>query len=144
MKNDNNILNQQDDLLSTIKKENNFKTPQNYFDELTGLVNNKRSHNSTLGFNKLLFRFLIPTATFVIIAILLFNLNNTNEIVQISDEQLSEYIINEESEYFEDEIIYESYIENVLTENTLPENEENYINYLIENDIDINNIIEEL
>ena len=144
MKNDNNILNQQDDLLSTIKKENNFKTPQNYFDELPGLVNNKRSHNSTLGFNKLLYRLLIPTATFVIIAILLFNLNNTNEIVQISDEQLSEYIINEESEYFDDEIIYESYIENVLTENTLPENEENYINYLIENDIDINNIIEEL
>lgn len=147
MKNDNNIsenLKNDEGFLSNIKKENNFTTPSNYFDELPELLNNKRVNSTGFDINKFLFKYLIPTASYIIIAALIFNWNNSNDTTQFSDEQLSEYIINEESEYIDEEIIYEAYIENVLTENSLLDNEENYINYLIDNDVDINTIIEEL
>lgn len=147
MKNDNNIsgkLKNDEGFLSNIKKENNFTTPSNYFDELPELLNNKRVNSSSLNLNKLLYRILIPSATFIIIAVLILNWNNTTEITQISDDQLSDYIINVESEYLDEEIIYESYMESIALESNLEETEENYINYLIDNDVDINTIIEEL
>ena len=147
MKSDNNIskdLQSDEGFLSNIKKENNFTTPSNYFDELPELLNNKRVNSSSLNLNKLLYRILIPSVTFIIIAVLILNWNNTTEITQISDDQLSDYIINVESEYLDEEIIYESYMESIALESNLEETEENYINYLIDNDVDINTIIEEL
>lgn len=147
MKSDNNIskdLQSDEGFLSNIKKENNFTTPSNYFDELPELLNNKRVNSSSLNLNKLLYRILIPSATFIIITVLILNWNNSTEITQISDDQLSEYIINEEYESFDEQIIYDIYMESIALESNLEEVEENYINYLIDNDVDINTIIEEL
>jgi len=128
MKSDNNIskdLQSDEGFLSNIKKENNFTTPSNYFDELPELLNNKRVNSSSLNLNKLLYRILIPSVTFIIIAVLILNWNNTTEITQISDDQLSDYIINVESEYLDEEIIYESYMESIALESNLEETEEN-------------------
>ena len=146
MKNDNNISNleNEEEFLLGIKKENNFNTPPNYFDDLPELLMVKKSSNNNLGLSKNLYRFILPTAAFVIIALIIFNFNETTKTTQISDEQLSEFLINEEYEYFEDELIYEAYINNVSTESNTSENDENYIDYLIDNDVDINTIIEEL
>ena len=90
MKNDNNIsekLKNDEEFLSNIKKENNFNTPSNYFDELPEILNNKRVNSTGFDINKFLFRIFIPSATFIIIAALIFNWNNPNETTQFSDEQ---------------------------------------------------------
>ena len=77
-------------------------------------------------------------------------MNTTTENDTLSYDQLSEYIIAEEDIDFDEYLVYEAYAELLETEGNedLESNEDSeeqaYINYLIENDIDINSIIEEL
>ncbi|NQX97676.1 MAG: hypothetical protein HRT73_07320, partial [Flavobacteriales bacterium] len=62
----------------------------------------------------------------------------------LTNDQLSEYIINEDDIEFDDYMVYEVYAEMTGTEKETSSENQEYINYLIENDIDINSIIEEL
>ena len=138
-------MNKENNIPNFPKKENNFKVPNDYFEDLPLRVTEKIHSKKQVSFNlnKLLFRYLIPSASLIILLIFILNWNNTTK-TEISDEQLSEFLIEDADEYFEDELIYESYVENISIENNEEETEENYIDYLVENDIEINTIIEEL
>jgi len=139
-------------LLSNISKENHFSAPNNYFKSLPEVINNKILDNKSLTFNidRLSWRLLMPFTAIIIIFIAITNLNSTTENNTLTPDQLSEYIITENDFEFEDEMVYEAYAEVLNQESERSEDsafdaeKEEYINYLIENDIDINSIIEEL
>ncbi|MEJ6736502.1 MAG: hypothetical protein QNK84_05655 [Flavobacteriales bacterium] len=155
MENEKNIsdnLENEAPFLSKITKENHFSVPENYFEVLPEVINNKILDNNKLRFNidKLSWRLLMPFTAVIIIFIAIINLNTTTENDTLSYDQLSEYIIAEEDIDFDEYLVYEAYAELLETEGNedLKSNEDSeeqaYINYLIENDIDINSIIEEL
>lgn len=155
MENEKNIsdnLENEAPFLSKITKENHFSVPENYFEVLPEVINNKILDNNKLRFNidKLSWRLLMPFTAVIIIFIAIINLNTTTENDTLSYDQLSEYIIAEEDIDFDEYLVYEAYAELLETEGNedLESNEDSeeqaYINYLIENDIDINSIIEEL
>jgi len=132
-------------LLSNISKENHFSAPNNYFESLPEVINNKILGNKPLTFNidRLSWQLLMPVTTVVIILITITNWNTNTENEPLTSYQLSEYIITENGFEFEDEMVYEAYADLLETEIKEDSEEQEYINYLIENDIDINSIIEE-
>jgi hypothetical protein len=138
--------------LSKMTKENHFSTPENYFESLPEVINNNILDNNKLRFNfdKLSWHILMPFTAVIIIFIAIINLNSTEEDDTLSYDQFSEYIITENDFEFEAEMVYEAYAElleteeNESSEDYEASEEQEYINYLIENDIDINSIIEEL
>lgn len=132
--------------LSKMTKENHFSAPENYFEVLPEVINNKILDNNKLRFNidKLSWRFLMPFTAVAIIFIALINLNTTTENDTLSYDQFSEYIITENDFEFEDEMVYEAYAETIEPDEYSDSETDEYINYLMENDIDIHSIIEEL
>lgn len=149
MKNIENIsdnLENEAPFLSKMKKENHFIAPENYFKSLPEVISNKNLNNKSLPFNfdKLSWRILIPITAVIIIFTVITNLNSVNENDILTYDQFSEYIISQEDIEIEDYLVYEAYAEILESEENLKTEDEEYINYLIENDIDINSIIEEL
>jgi hypothetical protein len=149
MKNENNIsdnLENEAPLLSKIKKENNFNAPKNYFESLPEVMSNKNLDNKSLYFifDKMSWRVLMPFTAAIIISISIITLNTIEENNTLTPDQLSEYIITEDNYEFDDETVYDAYAEFIETDESEDSEEQEYINYLMENDIDINSIIEEL
>ncbi len=132
--------------LANIKKENHFSTPKNYFEVLPEVINNKKLNNKSLHFifDKLSWRILVPVSSLVVVLIIIFNWNTTTPQINLTSEQISDYVINEEYINIDDYLIYDTYSEVLDEEKETSTNNNEYINYLIENDIDINSIIDEL
>ena len=112
---------------------------------LPEVISNKKLENNRLQFyfDKMSWRLLMPFTAVAIIFIALTNLNTVKEDDTLTYDQLSEYIITEESIYFDEYLVYEAYAETIETDKYSDTETDEYINYLIENDIDINSIIEE-
>ncbi|MCO6500082.1 MAG: hypothetical protein J5I47_06855 [Vicingus serpentipes] len=149
MKNKNNIPEnplKDAPFLSKIKKENHFLTPKNYFESLDEVRLDKylNKNKLTIIFDNLSYRIFIPLAACVAIFILVFNYNLKTNKTSLTSEQVYETLVNEDYIEIEDDLLYETYYE--VTQSSSPTLEENdeYIEYLIENDIDINLIIAEL
>jgi len=133
--------------LSKIEKKNHFSTPNNYFEVLPEIISSKNLNNKSLqfSFDRFSYRVLVPFSVFVVLFFVILNWNDNNIENGITSEQLSELIIEEDYGEIDDYLIYESYAELIEEdENNTSSDSEEYINYLLENDIDINSIIEEL
>jgi hypothetical protein len=148
MKNNNNIsdnLEKEAPFLSKIKKENSFSTPKNYFESLPQIISDKNLNNNFLRilFDKLSYRFLVPTASLIILFFIVFNFNQEPTETPLSNEEISEFLINENYTEIEENMIYEMYSQIIVDDNSTEETDE-YINYLIDHHIEINSIIEEL
>lgn len=150
MDNKNNIsdnLKNEAPFLSKIEKKNHFTTPNNYFEVLPEVISSKNLNNKSLrfSFDRLSYRVLMPITAFSILFFVVLNWDNNSIENNLTNEQLSELIIEEDYLEIDDYLVYESYAE--LIENDEKESStdsEDYIDYLLENDIDINLIIEEL
>jgi hypothetical protein len=150
MKNNNNIieeLEKEAPFLSKINKENHFSTPNNYFEVLPEVIIHKKLNNKLLwiSFDKLSYRNLVPISAFAVLLFVVFNLNTNNISNELTSDQLSELIIEDDYLEMDDYLVYEAYAETLEEERKATSSDKDeYINYLIENDIDINSIIEEL
>ena len=149
MENKNNIpenFKNDSDFLSKIVKKNNFSVPNDYFEQLPQVINNKKLNNSSIKFyfDKLSYRVLIPISAFILITILVLNWNDNTLKNELTNEQISEFLLEEEDEYLDENLIYETYYQVMPNEISMTNEEEKYIDYLIENDIDVSTIIEEL
>ncbi|OFY86527.1 MAG: hypothetical protein A3K10_17385 [Bacteroidetes bacterium RIFCSPLOWO2_12_FULL_31_6] len=149
MENKNNIEEELESIapfLSKIKKENNFSTPLNYFEILPEVIVN-RSLNSKLfnfSFNKFSKHFLIPASSLAVILLMIFYFNRNTTEAELTNEQITNLIINDEYIKIDDYLVYDAYSEVLDEEKKTTSTTDEYINYLIENDIDINSIIDEL
>ena len=137
--------------LSKIKKENPFSTPKNYFESLDEIRYYKSLNKNYLQvlFDKLSYRVFIPLTASLAIFLLVFNFLPSNNETPLTSDQIYEVLVEENYLEIEDDILYETYYETTsfptLSEDKNSENEnDEYIEYLIENDIDINLIIAEL
>jgi len=149
MENKNNIENNElnkHSILNKIKKENHFTTPNNYFEVLPQIINDKKLNNNNIKniFDKLSYRVLAPTFGILILITTIYTLQPNNTDLELTSEQLSEIIIDEELIDFDENLVYEVYAE---MENTNPDeqnDDEEIIDYLINDNFSINLIIEEL
>lgn len=136
--------------LSGIEKKNDFSTPENYFKSIIDTNNNSRLENNRLRFyfDKLSYRFLLPISAITTTLVVLFYINTSTPTSVLTSNQISEVLINENYIDLDEDLIIEAYIETMENEAILNKKEgtidDEYINYLIENDIDINTIINEL
>jgi hypothetical protein len=150
MKNKENILpdfENEDSILDKIEKSNHFKVPEQYFESLHQVVNDNNLNTSFLSnvIDKLSYRILIPISAVVVVFVILFNFEKPSTETPLTDAQICDIIIEEDAIEIEDFLIYEVYSEVINESEELEESEdEELINYLLENDIDINSIMEEL
>lgn len=155
MDNKNNIpdkLENSAPFLAKIKKENHFSIPKDYFESLPEIISNKKLNNSILKniFDKLSWRILVPISSLAVVLLIILNLNRNEQKKELTSEQLSDIIINEEYTKIDNYLVEDAYAEileeeeNKKTMNTKTTETDEYIDYLIENDIDINVIIDEL
>lgn len=132
--------------LSKINKENHFSTPKKYFEELPEVIKDKKLENKILSFyfDKLSYRHLIPIASIFVLIFTIFQFNKKAPETELTSTQISDVLINDD-DLIDEELIYEAYyeFENEDDETSISESEE-LIDYLIENDIELNSIIEEL
>ena len=131
--------------LSKIEIVNQFSTPKNYFKELPEVINSKLLKTSSLlfYFDKLSYRIFAPILVTTTVLLLLFYLNTNTPSFEMTPAQISEVLINGDYIDLDEDLINETYFEIIEAENQESGSEE-YINYLIENDIDITTIITEL
>ena len=129
-------------ILDEIEKKSDFSTPKDYFESLPevtsiNILNKNKLYNN---FDILSYRVLLPTLMILLLTIFVFNWNSDSEKNELTNEQLSEVLIESDYVDFDDELLYEVYSE------TLTEEEKNneYIEYLIENNVELNTIIDEL
>ena len=129
-------------ILDEIEKKSDFSTPKDYFESLpevtsTNILNKNKLYNN---FDILSYRVLLPTLMILLLTIFVFNWNSDSEKNELTNEQLSEVLIESDYVDFDDELLYEVYSK------TLTEEEKNneYIEYLIENNVELNTIIDEL
>jgi len=132
--------------LSTISKENSFSIPENYFEYVPEVIIDKKMTDKSfqLSFEIFSWRALAPFIAVVIIFIAIIKLNITKEDNTLTYDQLSEYIITNNYFEFDNDMIYEAYAETIEIDEYINSETDEYINYLIENDININSIIDEL
>ncbi len=153
MNNNKNIspeLENEHPFLDRVPKENHFNVPKNYFEVLPQVIQTKNLNNSKLLFlfDKLSYRILILVSAIAIALFVFISPSNTSIENELSSDQLCELIVDEDYIEFDDYLVYETYYEVLdeeteLDENTASEADE-YIDYLLENNIDINAIIDEL
>lgn len=133
--------------LAKMEKKNAFKTPDNYFESLLYLNNNKNLENNSLiyYFDKLSWRFFAPILSILVIGFILFiNIKNSSN-VEPSSDQLNDFMLAEGYLDMDEDLVYEMYAEMIINEeNEMTQEEQEYVKYLLENEVDLNTIIEEL
>lgn len=149
MENRNNIPDNNEEntsFLDQIKKEKPFSVPKNYFEVLPQVITDKKLKNKNIEnvFDKLSYRILAPTFTVLAIIAIVYLIPNENNEMELTGDQISEIILTENLHEFDEDLIYSVYSETLIEEPVNEESDEEIIDYLINNNIDINSIIEEL
>ncbi|PCH91177.1 MAG: hypothetical protein COB85_09420 [Bacteroidetes bacterium] len=140
--------------LSKIDRANPFEVPDNYFDNLPGVVSDRINghstpHSSTV--RALVIRWTAVAASIILIAVLTFVLTNSPEgninldLAQLDLDEIEEVLMDQGIYAVEEEelidMLLDSDEESFLEEiNDLDE----IIDYLIDNNIDLTTIVEEL
>jgi len=149
MKKNENITNNfeaESSFLDDLKKENNFSTPPNYFESLPKIINSKKDHYNTnpLRNIKLFPKVSVSIISLTLLIFIIINWSDNTLPKQLTPNQISEILIDENYIDFDEDLLFETYAEILTPEIDEQSDSEEMINYLIDNDIDINYIIEEL
>ncbi|MCB9359764.1 MAG: hypothetical protein H6587_10900 [Flavobacteriales bacterium] len=132
-------------ILNKIGKKNSFSTPENYFELLPQVIIHKKMEDKQVKntFENLPYRILAPTIGVLIIIMTIYTLQPNSNNINYTTEQLSESIIDEELIEFNEDMIYEVYAEKEVNTFSEQTNNEEIIDYLINDNISINLIIED-
>tara|TARA_R110001592_G_scaffold95324_2_gene274711 strand:- start:9903 stop:10352 length:450 start_codon:yes stop_codon:yes gene_type:complete len=133
-------------ILNKIGKENKFSTPKSYFEVLPQVIICKKLNSKMLNdrTDNMSYHFLMPTLGILTIIMAIYILNPSSSNLELTNEQLSEIIINEEIIEFDENLVYEVYTETEPSPSSEQTTNEEIIDYLINDNININLIIEEL
>ena len=139
--------------LSSLKKENHFSVPSNYFDEFPMKVKSKidAEENASSSFSfAWLFNYKVLTPIGVCAIIILGTLLLNNPAENLTLEELTAYEIEESLEYYgypsvDDEFLAVLYSEeNKDSEDQEKLSEEEIVNYLLEEEVDVSQLYYEL
>ncbi|MCB9174316.1 MAG: hypothetical protein H6589_06885 [Flavobacteriales bacterium] len=136
MQNKNNI--------EQLKKENQFTVPANYFEDLPQQIHARKNQtkSNTIFSTNWYYKILAPTMV-VVTLFASYYLYQNNSNTELTPQEISEIIIDQELIQFDEEMIYEVYAETAAQTQTETQDEE-IIDYLINDNISINLILEEL
>ena len=149
MENKHNIANQPKNnpsFLEHMKKDTPFSVPNNYFESLHQVIINKKLENNNINnyFDKLSYRILAPSLIVLSLIAIVYFLPQNNSNNELTNEQISELIINEKLHEFDEDLIYDIYSESEMKEQEEIPLEDEIIEYLIDHNINTNLILEEL
>lgn len=125
-------------ILNQLPKKDSFQIPENYFDELPGLIQDRVRVKTQTRWNYAI-KYALPLV-FLIIAIGYFTQNKTDDTVQISKQEAADYIDNQMDIDFDETLLAEeisAHTVEQLTENSAVED------YLLE-EADEELLIEEI
>ena len=92
-------------ILNQLPKKDSFQIPENYFDELPGLIQDRVRVKTQTRWNYAI-KYALPLV-FLIIAIGYFTQNKTDETVQISKKEAADYIDNQMDIDFDETLLAE-------------------------------------
>ncbi len=149
-RNNDDALKQEAPTLFGITKQNNFKVPDGYFDALPEMLVEKRSASTPGVLERLLhaFHWKVAVPTFAAVAVILFVIFNTSPMVEdtaiasISVEEVEAYLDNEGLYTIDEDMLLEA-LEDEVAVNYEEDNDE-IVEYLLENNIELETILEEL
>lgn len=95
-------------LLNQLKSQNNFKTPDSYFDDLPNAIVSKISNNKSSIWSKFYLTWAIPSITIILLGWVLLNQINAEESIDLEISSIEFYaeLIAEEDD-FESAIIFD-------------------------------------
>lgn len=129
--------------LASIGKENPFSVPKNFFDELPTVISNKVSEarKETAIFSPIFYRkniiYLFSVCSLVLLIVLIYPKFRNEH----SSNNISEFIIDEKYNSFDEDMLVAFLTENEENENA---SDDDLVDYLLNNNTDINLIMEEL
>ena len=132
------------EILDNLEKSTPFSVPKDYFEVLPEVISSKNLDSNKLkySFDKLSYRILAPICGILLLFGAYYFMNNSANNSVLTADQISEVLIEETYDDFDEEMLIESYAE-LLAENENPsEDEELYIDYLIESDIEFETLVE--
>lgn len=149
MKNKHNISNTNEMKPFSFEKignKNHFITPNDYFEYLPQLIINKKLNNKYLIKQKIsyIYRVFAPSFGALLIIALVFFLKDNSTKTAYTNEELSTIIIEDRYIEFDEDLVYEVYSEMDYSSPPLSNENEEIIDYLINENVNINLILEEL
>jgi hypothetical protein len=129
--------------LASIGRDNPFSVPKNYFDELPTITSTNilKEKNKQKFFSYLIFRketiYLFSVCSIIGLVLLVYPKFKNEK----NDKNFSEYIIDEKYNTFDEDMLITFLSDNEEKENTT---DDALVNYLLNNNTDINLIMEEL
>ena len=138
--------------LSSLKKENHFSVPQNYFDEfpmkIKSRIDEQEATSATFSLSWFFdYKVLAPVGVCVIVILGVLFFNAPNQTLEL--EELTADEIEQSLEYYgypsvDDNILAELYTEETESQTQEELSEEEIIHYLLEENVDVSQIYNEL
>ena len=112
-------------ILNQLPKKDSFQIPENYFDELPGLIQDRVRVKTHTRWNYAI-KYALPLV-FLIIAIGYFTQNKTDDTVQISKQEAADYIDNQMDIDFDETLLAEEISAQTVEQHTETSAVEDYL-----------------
>lgn len=112
-------------ILNQLPKKDSFQIPENYFDELPGLIQDRVRVKTQTRWNYAI-KYALPLV-FLIFAIGYFTQNKTDDTVQISKQEAADYIDNQMDIDFDETLLAEEISAQTVEQNTETSAVEDYL-----------------
>ncbi len=112
-------------ILNQLPKKDSFQIPENYFDELPGLIQDRVRVKTQTRWNYAI-KYALPLV-FLIIAIGYFTQNKTDDTVQISKQEAADYIDNQMDIDFDETLLAEEISAQTVEQHTENSAVEDYL-----------------
>jgi len=112
-------------ILNQLPKKDSFQIPENYFDELPGLIQDRVRVKTQTRWNYVL-KYALPFVL-LIVSIGYFTQNKTDEIVQISKKEAADYIDNQMDIDFDETLLAEEISVQTVEQHTETSAVEDYL-----------------